>query len=82
MAPEPTPEEAVIDTLAQWRGPGWVAYSPARSPGAGPNSAAVVLVGSRTIGWSRVLTLAGEDRFERAAALAKRYNDADKQEDI
>ncbi len=79
---EPTPEEVVIDTLAKWRGPGWVAYSPPRSPGAGPASAAAVLIGNRQIGWTRILTLAGEDRFERGTALAKRYNDAGKQEDI
>jgi hypothetical protein len=64
---QPAPDEAIIDALTVYKAPGWRAFSP---------NGAVLLIGSPSIGWTKILTLSGPDRLERAQHLVKRYNAA------
>lgn len=74
MTDPSSPEEVMIRAAIAYKRRGWRAIiPPQRRPGAGP---AILLIGSKDDGWNRLLSLAGDDRFERAQILADRYNAA------
>jgi hypothetical protein len=73
-------EARTIDAAIAYKARGWRAISPMpplNPPAGKPLPPALVLIGSKADGWTRILSIFGPDRYKRASALVSRYNDAD-----